>query len=352
MATKDEILTAMLESVSVNYDKLPGSFIYDALAPAAEQFEKTDQSIDFVKDKLDIENLSGDELAQRIKERTGIERKQATAAIGSVTLTGTGSISIGDLFETAGGIQFKAIEAKNIAVSDTVNIEAVVPGSGGNVPANSITLFPVTLNGFTTVTNSAPTYDGFDAEKDVDLLDRYYERIQTPATSGNKAHYLNWAKEVSGVGDARVIPLWDGDNTVKVVIIDSDKKPASSAIVSAAQEHIDPGITGEGKGEAPLGAFATVVSATGVPLNISVTVSLSTGYTQQQATSNITASLTQYFKDIAFTESIVSYAKVGSAILASDGVQDYSGLTLNGGISNVAIGNEQVAVLGTVTVNV
>ncbi|MGK5506723.1 baseplate J/gp47 family protein [Brevibacillus formosus] len=111
----------------------------------------------------------------------------------------------------------------------TVKVEAVVAGSSGNVPANSITLFPVTLAGFTAVTNPSPTSDGFDAESDEDLLKRYYQRIRTPATSGNKAHYKNWAMEVQGVGDVRIVPLWDGVNTVKVIIIDSDKKPASQA---------------------------------------------------------------------------------------------------------------------------
>ncbi|HZG79955.1 MAG TPA: baseplate J/gp47 family protein, partial [Brevibacillus sp.] len=248
MAEKDVILTEMLNAVPPTYDKLPGSFIYDALAPAAERFEKTDQSIDDVKQKLDIENLSGDELAQRIFERTGIKRKEATHSFGRVALTGTGVIRIGDLFETSGGVQFRATETKSITTNGTINVEAVIAGARGNVPANTITLFPVTLAGFTAVTNPIPTIDGFDAESDTDLLKRYYERIRTPATSGNKAHYKNWAKDVPGVGDARIISLWKGDNTVKVVIIDSDKKPASPAVVKAVQDYIDPGGTGKGDG--------------------------------------------------------------------------------------------------------
>lgn len=352
MADKDAILTDMLNDVPGTYDKRPGEFIYDALAPAAEQLANTDQSIDLVKQKLDIENLSGDELAQRIYERTGIKRKEATRSIGSVALTGTGVIRIGDLFETPGGVQFRATETKSISTNGTVSIEAVNPGAGGNVPADTITLFPVTLAGFTAVTNPTPTKDGFDAESDADLLQRYYERIRTPATSGNKAHYKNWAKEVPRVGDARIIPLWDGPNTVKVIIIDSDKKPASSAIVSAAQTYIDPGKTGLGEGAAPIGAYTTVISASGVNIDVSAIVTVATGYTLEQVTGSISLTLTQYLKDIAFVEPFVSYAKVGAAILESEGVADYSNLLVNNGTANVTIENEQVAVLGTVTVNV
>ncbi|QQE75225.1 baseplate J/gp47 family protein [Brevibacillus composti] len=351
MSTKNEILTEMLNAVPSSYDKRAGNFMYDALAPVAERFEKTDQSIETAKEKLSIENLAGDELAQRIKERTGIERKEATRSVGSVVVTGTGAINVGDLFETPGGVQFEATEKKNIVMSGTVSIRAVVPGSSGNVPANTITMFPVTLAGFTAVTNPSPTTDGFDAESDVDLLQRYYERIRTPATSGNKHHYKNWAKEVPGVGDARVIPLWNGDNTVKVVIIDSDRKPASQSIVDAVQEYIDPGIAGDGSGAAPLGAYCTVVSATGVDIDVSVTITLSAGYTLQQATENIQERLRQYLKEIAFVEPVVSYAKIGAAILESEGVEDYSGLTVNGGTANISIDTEEVAVLGTVTVD-
>jgi len=355
MAEKEEILAELMNSVSSRYDKRPGNFAYDFLAPVAERFEKTDAAIATVKEKLDISNLSGQELERRVYERTGIERKQATHAIGSVTVTGTGTIFVGDLFETPGGVQFQATEQKNIVVSGTVNIRAVEPGASGNVPANTITMFPVTLAGFTAVTNHEPTADGFDAESDEDLLQRYYEKIRTPATSGNKYHYKNWAKEVPGVGDARVIPLWDGDNTVKVIIIDSDRKPASQSIVDAVQEHIDPGITGDGSGAAPLGAYCTVASATGVNINVSVTIMLSPGYTLQQATNNIQEKLTQYLKDIAFIEpeemSFVSYARIGGEILDSEGVADYSNLLVNGGTANIPIGREEVAVLGTVTVD-
>ncbi|MFI8716222.1 baseplate J/gp47 family protein [Brevibacillus brevis] len=352
MATKDEILADLLADIPDKYDKQVGEFIYDGLATVAEQFEKTDAKIDDVKGKLGIENLKGVELAQRIKERTGIDRKEATHAVGSVTVTGTGTISLGDLFETPGGAQFHAVETKAIMASGTVKVEAVVAGSSGNVPANSIILFPVTLAGFTAVTNPSPASDGFDAESDEDLLKRYYQRIRTPATSGNKAHYKNWAMEVQGVGDVRIVPLWNGVNTVKVIIIDSDKKPASQAIVSAVQDHIDPGSTGKGEGQAPIGARTTVVSAAGEMVNVSVKVTLAAGFSVEQVRNNITASLTEYLKDIAFVESIVSYAKVGAAVLNSEGVADYSSLLVNNGTANVPIEDEKVAVVGTVTVNV
>jgi uncharacterized phage protein gp47/JayE len=352
MATKEKILLDMLDIIPEKYDKRPGGFIYDALAPVAEQFERVDQNIEGVKDKLNIENLSGAELTQRVKERSGIERNPATRAIGSVTVTGAGTINEGDLFETESGIQFRATETKIINESGDVAIEAIEPGSAGMVAADTITLFPVTLSGFTAVTNINPTYDGFDAESDIDLLQRYYDHIRTPATSGNKAHYKVWAREVSGVGPVRVFPLWDGHNTVKVLIIDANRQPASPELVAEVQEHIDPDIQGLGEGAAPVGAFVTVASANGLEIDVEIDIVLSSGYDEETVKANIEESITEYLFGIAFEEAIISYARTGTAILTSEGVEDYSNLEINGGTSNIAIDEEEVAILGTVSINV
>jgi uncharacterized phage protein gp47/JayE len=352
MAFKVDILTALLGAIPNTYDKSVGSFIYDNLAAVAEQIAGIDTDITAATDKLSIENLNGDELERRVKELTGITRKAATFATGSVTVMGTGTINIGDLFETSAGSQLKSTEIKVITTSGDVNVQAVVSGTSGNVSAGTITLFPVTLTGFTAVTNGIPTKEGFDAESDADLLQRYYDYIQTPATSGNKNQYLIWAKSVSGVGDARAIALWNGNNTVKVVILDSNKQPAASLLVSTVQNFIDPGVTGLGDGVAPIGAFVTVKSATGVNINIVSTIVLSIGYDLATTITNIQNALTVFLQSIAYKQSIVSYAKVGDTILNAEGVEDYSGMTVNGGTVNIAIGNEEVAVLGTTTIGI
>jgi uncharacterized phage protein gp47/JayE len=343
----------MLGDISNDYDKTVGSFIYDATKPAAIEMEKIYQGMDDVIDKMTIDNLTGDELTQRVKERTGVDRKPATKANDNVTVTGSVGtvINIGDKV-ASDTVNFSFVESKTIGAGGTVSVkvECDQDGAIGNVPANAIKYFPVTLPGLTAVTNPNPFTNGFDAESDEELLDRYYERMQTPATSGNKAHYKNWAKEVVGVGDAKVIPLWNGDNTVKVVIIDSNKQPANASVVNSVQTYIDPGVTGLGDGVAPIGAKCTVVSAAGLTVNVSFTATKDPVYTDSQRQANVEASIRDYLKSIAFVESQVSYAKVGAAILNSQGILDYSNLTINGGTININIGTEQVPVLGGVTI--
>ena len=142
--------------------------------------------------------------------------------------------------------------------------------------------------------------------------------------------------------------LWNGENTVQVVIIDDQKKPADSTLVEDVQEHIDPGIKGTGEGEAPIGAYCTVTAAEALEINVSVTLILASGYTSAGITEYIEA----YLKSIAFKQNYVSTGRIGNAILDAPGVIDYADLMVNGGTANITVPEKSVAVLGTVNVNV
>jgi uncharacterized phage protein gp47/JayE len=310
-------------------------------------------ALDSTIEKMDIETLSGDELATRIYQRTGIIRKPATYASNQIEVTGTGGINAGDIFQTESGVQFKATKSTAVSGSGMVYIQAAVAGAEGNVPANTIKYMPVSIPGITSVTNPEPTEGGYDDESDADLLQRYYERIKTPPTSGNKSQYKMWAKEVTGVGDARVIPLWNGNNTVKVVLIDANREPANAEVVSNVQNYIDPEAAGEGKGAAPVGAYCTVVSAEGKTVNVAFTVSdRDPAYTEGQIQANVEAKLREYFRAISFREDIteISYAQIGYRLLDTTGILDYTDLKINGGTVNIPLVNNEVPVLGVVTI--
>lgn len=324
--TEENIKKEMLDNISNKIDKGEKSLTYDAISPVAIELANMYIELDYVVNKLDTENLSGEELERFIYQRTGtVARKPATKATTTIIINGQegAKISKGDLVG-ADTVNFISTEDKSMDNTGqmTVLVECELPGAIGNVPAGAIKYFPVSIAGLTSVTNPDSAVNGYDAESDESLLERYYERIRTPATSGNKYHYLNWAKEVVGVGDARVIPLWQGDNTVKVIIIDSNKQPASTELVEQVQEYIDPNITGLGEGQAPIGAFCTVISAIGKAIDITFTVTRDTNYTVEQIKANVGNNIIEYLKSIAFKEDIVSYAKIGAIILNSNGVLD------------------------------
>ena len=352
----DEIHAEMLNDMPAQYDKQVGGFTYDLTRSFSIESQKQRVKIAEIASKLDASNLKGEELERFVYQRKGLTRKAATNSIGEVTVKGNGTVQVGDIFETEAGTQFQSTEEVIISTEGTVKVEAVISGASGDIPAECITLIPITITGITEVTNSAPTYDGFDEETDDSLFERYLIEVQMPATSGNVFHYLKWAREVAGIGDARVFPLWNGDNTVKVVVINDNKEPASTELVSTSQDYIDPkGVAdatwGTGSGEAPIGAYCTVESAAGLDININATLVLEDGYLLADITPEMENAAKSFLKDIAFVENHVSYALISSTILDVEGIKEWTTLTINGGTQNIVIPDTSVAKLGSVTVD-
>jgi uncharacterized phage protein gp47/JayE len=99
-----------------------------------------------------------------------------------------------------------------------------------------------------------------------------------------------------------------------------------------------------------IGCYCTVVSATSKSITVSFSATIDTNYTTEQVQANVENSITEYFKDIAFVENYVSYAKIGSLVLGSAGVLDYTSLLVNSGTANITIADTEVAILGGVTI--
>lgn len=343
-------LDAMLAAMPDSYQKTVGFPTYDLLAAASIPMDGFAADLLETASKLDPANLTGAELDSYIKSRSGLVRNPPTYASGILQVTGTGTVREGDLFESAGGIQFAATATVAITGSGEVPIRCTQPGAAGNLPAGSITMMPVQIAGIVSVSNSDTLTGGYDAESDAAYYARYIIRLQTPPTSGNQYHYRLWALEVTGVGGVQVYPLGHGDNTVDVVLIDVDGQPADAELVERVQTHIDPGSKGLGEGAAPIGAYCYVSGAEAVELDLAMDVQILPGADRDAVTTAIKGAVTAYLKSIAFVQDYVSYAQINAACLDAAGVQDVSNLTVNGATSNVAIGARQAATLGEVQI--
>jgi uncharacterized phage protein gp47/JayE len=89
---------------------------------------------------------------------------------------------------------------------------------------------------------------------------------------------------------------------------------------------------------------------TEVPINVSATITLANGVTLADAEADIREKITEYFKKIAFVETIVRYTAIGNAILDANGVIDYSNLTVNGSVANVILNDDEVPILGAISI--
>lgn len=345
----DSIQKELLSEIDDSYEKSKGYFLWDILKAVAVGMKNLLEKLQIVSDKLDIENIYGEERERFIFQRTGITRRQATFSEGVITVKGNGIVKKGDLFETEGLIRFKAVETVNVIEQADIIVKAVTAGAIGNVPMGSITKMPITIQGITSCTNHTATEGGYQQENDKDLLARYYERLREPATSGNIYHYKRWAKEVEGVGAVNVFPLWNGDNTVKIVIIDLERQPASDELVEKVQNYIDPNSTGTGQGQAPIGAYCTVESAKPKIINVSVLLHVSKYVVLEVIKKEIENKIIEYFKQIAFEQEYASFAQIGANILSVENVLDYENMTLNGLTQNITCQKYEVMILGKVT---
>jgi len=334
----------IMANISNDYDKSKGNFVYDITKPVAVEFAEHQKEIAAVRDKLDIENLKGDELTKIVYQRTGRMRKPATQATTTVIVSGTAGtlVKVGELVGTE-TILYSVIEEAVLNESGFahVRIQCNEFGQIGNVPANTIVNFPASINDLVNVYNPEPVVNGYDEESKKDLLVRYYDKFQRPGKSGNEYHYREWTLEVTGTGDAKIFPRYKGPLTMKVVVIDANKLPASVELVEDVRKHI--------KKEMPFGVEdLLVIPAAALFLNLSVALKLLPGYTEEIVKTNIKKNITNHLREIAFKASFVSYAKIVALIIDSDGVMDYQDLLINGSTANVVIPDVGVPVMGGV----
>lgn len=348
--TSDQIQAEMLENIDDIYEKTKGYFLWDTLKGVAIAIKSLYSQLLVVFQKLDIENLAGSELDRFVSQRTGIERRTATYATGILTLIGNGTVEKGSFFETKGLVRFEAVETTVIEGEADIVVQAVNAGIIGNVPPQTVTQIPITITGINKCTNKEAFTGGYREESDEELRIRYYEDLQQPIISGNKNHYIKWAKEVAGVGKAKCFSLAYGPNTVEVCVIGNDGLPASPELIEDVQNYIDPGITGKGEGEAPAGAYCTVTTATEVKINITGDVKIIEGYNFDVVKSQIETNIKEFLKEKSFDVDYISYAQIANVIFNTPGIEDYSELQLNGSVSNIPVGAREVATLGEINI--
>lgn len=343
--TVETIHQNMLNNTSDNFDKSNGSWTYDVEKSVAIELNKHEIKIDNIIDKINVENLTGDELTRFVFQRTGIKRNLATFASGEVliTVSAATSVKVGDLV-AADDIFYQFIKEENFTTAGQyyVNVRCVQSGSSGNVPIGAINSFPTTLANISAVINEVAFDNGYPEETDASLRQRYYDKLQRPGKAGNKYHYREWAQSVSGVGKVKVFPRWNGALTVKVAVLDVNNALASPSLIDRVFNHIE--------SERPFGANVTVVTGEELVVNISSTFVLNSGYTFEQVKPLIENRLTSYFRSIAFEEGLayISHAQIGRELLDVEGIEDYSNLLLNGSTGNLAIGDTQVPIVGGV----
>lgn len=331
--TYENILNDMLSRVPSDLDKREGSIIYDALAPCAYKLAETYFLLNNYVDLVFIDTAVGEYL-DRACLAYGIERKSGTKAIRKITLEKDQTLDIGTRF---------ALDDTTYSVVEEISKTEykVICEQIGSI-GNTYTGLLDTIDNVNVVAYlDEVLVKGEDIESDDDLRERLFYKIQTPSTSGNVYDYKKWSLEVEGVGNVKVIPLWNGNGTVKVIIVNSNNE-----IDTALEEKVFNYI----ENLRPIGATVTVASPEIKTLTIKANVRIDKSTTLDIVKESLLLILKDYIKDITFKSEVFSYARLGAFLLSIDGVLDYTELKINDNSSSINVADNELLVIDDIII--
>ncbi|MCA3413835.1 MAG: baseplate J/gp47 family protein [Roseomonas sp.] len=192
-----------------------------------------------------LPDTAEDEVLARHAAIWGITRITATAALGSVTFTGTPGAVVPANTELRRGDDARFLLAADVTIagggSGTGNVAARVAGAAGNSQAGiSLALVaPVAGIAPSATVAAGGLAAGADAESDAGLRARLLQRIQSPPAGGASNDYVTWALAVAGVERVWVYPNWLGAGTVGVAFVTTGGAIPAAPLVAAVQAALD-----------------------------------------------------------------------------------------------------------------
>ena len=346
--TYEFILQRMMDRVKSNYpnlDNREGSVIFNSIAPTAVELAIKYIEMNNARNESFVATASRQYILQGCADM-GMDISAFDASAGTHKAHFDVEVTIGSRWNC---------ELYNYKVTEYIGLEEnyhaykVVCETTGTSPNNqkgdliAITDIP---NGLNYAKLVECIIEGENETPNEDIVVAYYAFINSAVTDGNINQYKLWCDEYDGIGNSKVIPLWNGANTVKVSILSASNRAASEELISEFQKYLDPNVEGMGNGVAPIGSFVTVSTATELPIDISADIMMKSGYTDMTP---INTALTEYFAKIAYDKSIVAFVNLGAVILAVEGVDSIGNIKVNGGTADINLSTEQIPVLGTTT---
>jgi uncharacterized phage protein gp47/JayE len=363
--TEEVVRDRMLDRVDPRYRKEQGDYIYDAVAPSPGEIVLLQANQDFILKNSFPQYAEGDYMDLLLEEE-GLTRNPATPNQRTLSVTADAGVVIpaGHILNVVildpdgNPLEYSVNSLKEFVTTGTLDVALTCTTLGeiGNIPDGSEFILQPTIPGVQSIVDQGTTELGAEEETDAEAWDRLSFKVRNEDTGGNKNDYVRWAQDRTNVGKAKCIPRMNGRGTVGVIIVGTDYEPATQTVVDDLQLYLDPNSDGLGEGKAPCGAAVYVEAAIGLNVGISATVVLDNNYTLQQVTDSFTASVESYIESLVFYQNEstkenypVAYNQIGALLITTDGVMNYSDLTLNGGTIDVPVGTKEAPVLGTVS---
>lgn len=345
----EKIAADIISYLPCDVDVREGSVIFNAVAGVAARIAELYADMDRFERELDPYTASRDGLERACAQRD-ITPFKATASIILGKFKPKGLPIQGKRF-AVNGIVFNAtvLEAEGEDY-DLYQLECETEGERGNIMGALVPL--LTITGLETAYATDIYSYGEDAETDESLRQRYMNSFLSYGFAGNIAYYKDNVNGLSGVGACRIYPVWNGGGTVKIVFVTSSFDAPDEALVAYVQDAIDPvDAQGTGSGIAPIGHTVTVEGAGETVINVSATLTMMEGYTEEDAISDIKEAIYGYLAELnsGYADKTINVrlSQLESRILAVETVEDIEDVRINGVASNYVSDNDNVMVGGT-----
>ena len=329
--TYEVIKQRILDNINIDIDKREGSFTSNMVGPIVEELAKAYINMGDILSLGFIDDTFDTYLDKRVGE-FGVYRKAGTKAIGEVKVEGSeGAIITNGTLIKANDLYFTVLNDIELPNDNILYVEANEVGYKYNLLANTEFELVEKNDKVTKLVNEIEFTNGVDVETDEDLRKRFVKVVNNPSTSGNKNHYEEWALEVNGVGRAVVYPLWNGNGTVKVMIIGNDNKPVTEDIIENCKLHIEENM--------PIGCQLTVTTPGLLNVAVNASIELKEGYELEDVKVDFENSLNEYLKDVT-TE--LTYSKIYGLLVNHPGIGDINNLLINSSNGNITISEDKI----------
>ena len=370
--TFENILSDMLSYVRDQYSELDtrtGSLIYTALAPIALELETAYHEMDMILEETFLETASKEYLIKH-GNQIGLELNEAT--YGHFRGEFNVDVAIGSRFNLD-EFNYNVIAKLSDPTDENpyYAFELICETAGAKPNDYLGDLTPITfVSNLSHAELTSVIIHGEDEEETEAFRYRLQVHVKNPPVNGNVSQYDELLSEYEGVGKYKTIPCWNGINTVKLLILNSDNKAANTELISQVQKYFDPATTtinddtadasypqgrGMGNGQAPIGAIVTVDTIKEVPVVINCKLTLKDGYT---SAATAQTAVEEYLNSLVLNKTKIAYMPLSAEIYNAECVEDVVSLsvTVNGTvmdasatpfITSVNIADNEIAVLDT-----
>lgn len=322
--TYEAILTRMTDTFTelAGFEPEAASDIGLRMKVLAGEIYALQSEMDWIRRQMFPHTATGESLDYHAQQR-GLTRRKGHKATGMVVfrlempLEYSFTVPVGTICSTDdGALRFVTTQEGRIEQGSTmawVRCEAEDSGDIYNVAHGAVTTIVTYLSVGIRLNNSSGFSGGTEDEDDESLRQRLADSYRNTPNGANAAFYRDLAESVEGIQSANVYR--DENNPGYVLVVLGGRGAAVSTdtcqqVLALLEQY------------APLGISLVVVSTGLQPINISVTITVQSGFDEDEVSAQVEERIRAFFLDMRVAETFYQ-AALGKAILETEGVANY-----------------------------